>query len=237
MRKVMRRVAARPGHELAVPPAGLLNWGVRSQNWNHMHSQVRFIMHPADERDFERQLVSDESIHFIAGPRWKAETPKTSRSLDDIDDYYCIIWSTNDVAKLTAEYIPSCDDWQCRSEYATIQFLRSEIHEPVITEERIAVSSMPGRDFPASSVKSLEKRYEVLRKYVRTNYSNSIIQWCNPTIPYAPAGPNRSANPSKPDPQVWVGPHALRWLRERSDRRIKQTRQSIVEAVLVDGMG
>ncbi len=113
-----------------------------------MHSQVRFIMHPADERDFERQLVSDESIHLIAGPRWKTETPKTSRSLDDIDDSYCIIWSTSDVAKLTAEYNPSCDAWQCRSEYATIQFLRSEIHEPVITEGRIAVSSMPGRDFP-----------------------------------------------------------------------------------------
>jgi hypothetical protein len=197
-----------------------------------MNSQVRFAMHPADERDFEALLLSDESVRFIAGPRWKTQSPKTSRSLADIG-YYCIIWSTSDIAKLKAEYIPSCDDWYCRSEYATIQFLRSEMDELVMTEGRIAVSTIPSRDFPASSVKSLEKRYGVLRKYIKRNFSNSIIQWRNPTIPYAPAGPNRSANPSKPDPQVWVGAYALRWLREQPDRRIKQFRQGNVEAVLV----
>jgi hypothetical protein len=201
-----------------------------------MRSQVRFAMHPDDEREFEQLLVSDESIRFIARPRWKTETPKTSRSLADID-YYCIIWSTSDIKKLKAEYIPSCDDWYCRSEYATIQFLRSEMDEAVITEGRIAVSTILSRDFPATSVKSLEKRYGDLRKYFRKNYSNSIIQWRNPTIPYAPAGPNRSANPSKPDPHVWVGPHALRWLRERPDRRIKQFHQGNVEAVLVADVG
>jgi hypothetical protein len=202
-----------------------------------MRSQVRFVMHPADEREFERLLVSDESIRFIAGPRWKTETPRTSRSLADIDDNYCIVWSTTDIAKLKAEYIPTCDDWYCRSEFATIQFLRSEMDEAVITEGRIAVSTAAGRDFPASSVKSLEKRYGQLRKYLRKNFANSIIQWRNPTIPYAPAGPNRSANPSKPDPQVWVGPHALCWLREHPGRRIKQFRQGNVEAVLVSGVG
>jgi hypothetical protein len=202
-----------------------------------MRSQVRFAMHSADEREFEQLLVSDESIRFIAGPRWKTETPKRSRSLADIGDHYCIIWSTTDIAKLKAEYISSCDDWYCRSEYATIQFLRSEMDEAVITEGRIAVSTIQNRDFPASSVKSLEKRYANLRKYIRKNYSNSIIQWRNPMIPFAPAGPNRSANPSKPDPQVWVGPHALRWLREQPDRRIKQFRQGNVEAILVAAVG
>jgi hypothetical protein len=202
-----------------------------------MNSQVRFAMHPADEREFEQLLVSDAAIRFIAGPRWTTSTPETSRSLADIDDHYCIIWSTSDIATLKAEYIPSCDDWYCRSEYATIQFLRSEIDESIITEGRIAVSTISRRDFPASSVKSLEKRYGDLRKYIRKNYSNSIIQWRNPTIPYAPAGPNRSANPSKPDPQVWVGPHALSWLRERPDRRIKQFRQGNVEGVLVAAVG
>jgi hypothetical protein len=201
-----------------------------------MRSQVRFAMHPDDEREFEQFLVGDESIRFIAGPRWKTETPETSRSLATIGSY-CIIWSTSDIAKLKAVYIPSCEDWYCRSEQATIQFLRSEVDEAVITEGRIAVSTIPSPEFPASNAKRLEKRYGDLRKYLRKNYSNSIIQWRNPTIPYAPAGPKRSANPSKPDPQVWVGPHALRWLRERRDRKIKQMRQSIVEAVLVDGMG
>lgn len=198
-----------------------------------MHSQVRFAMHPDDECEFEQLLVSDESIRFIAGPRWKTETPETSRSLTEIG-YYCIIWSISDIAKLKAEFIPSCDDWYCRSEQATIQFLRSEMDEAVITEGRIAISTIPSEEFPESSVKRLEKRYGDLRRYLRKNYSNSIIQWRNPSLPYAPAGPFRSANPSNPDPQVWVGPNALRWLREQPDRRIKQYRQSLVEAVLVD---
>jgi hypothetical protein len=191
-------------------------------------------MHPADEAEFEKLLVSDESIRFIAGPRWKTETPETSRTLAEIDDTYCIIWSTADMVKLKAEYIPSCDDWYCRSEHATIQFLRSDMDEAVITEGRIAISTIPSPDFPAASARSLEKRYGDLWKYFRRIYSNSIIQWRNPTVPYAPAGPHRSANPSKPDPQVWVGPHAVNWLRERADRRIKQSRQGNVEAILVD---
>jgi hypothetical protein len=198
-----------------------------------MRSQVRFAMHPADESEFERLLITDESIRFIAGPRWKTKSPEASRSLADIDNGYCIIWSKNDIAKLDAEYIPSCDDWYCRSEYATIQFLRSEMDELVITEGRIAVSTNAGADFSASSAKNLEKRYGKLRYHIKKTFSNSVIQWRNPTLPYAPAGPNRSANPSKPDPQVWVGPHALHWLQERPDRKIKQFRQSLVEGVLV----
>ncbi len=202
-----------------------------------MRSQVRFVMHPADEREFEQVLLSDESIRFIAGPRWKAETPTTSRSLADINRDYCIIWSISDIATLKSEYKPSCNDWYCRSEYATIQFLRSEMDELVITEGRIAVSTRPMPDFTDSSIKSLENRYSNLRKYFRRNYSNSVIQWRNPTAPYVPAGPNCSGNPGKPDPQVWVGPHALLWLREQTDRKVKVFRNSIVEAVLVESVG
>lgn len=202
-----------------------------------MKSQVRFVMHPDDESEFEHLLVRDESIRFIAGPRWKAETPVCSRSLTDIAGSYCIIWSITDIPELKSEYIPSCNDWYCRSENATIQFLRSEIDEMVITEGRIAVSTISKHDLPDSTVKNLEKRYTTLRKYFRSNYFNSVVEWRNPLAPYAPAGPNRSANPSMADPQVWVGPHALRWLRERSERKIKQLRQSIVEAVLVSDRG
>ena len=200
-----------------------------------MNSEVRFAMQSDDEREFEQLLVSDESIRFAAGYRWKSETPTTSRLLADMGDQHCIICSIGDIGKLKAEYYRG--DWCFRSHYATIQFLRSEVDGAVITEGRIAVSTVPSREFTAARLKSVEKRYLNLRKYFRTHYSNSVIQWRNPTVPYAPAGPNRSANPSKPDPQVWVGPHALRWLRERPDRRIKQMRQSIVEAVLVDDMG
>jgi hypothetical protein len=109
--------------------------------------------------------------------------------------------------------------------------------DAVITEGRIAVSTMPSPDFSASSVKHLEKRFGTLRKHIRKNYTNSIIQWHNPTVPSAPVGPNRSANPSTPDPQVWVGPNALRCLREAPDRRIKQFRQGICEGVLVADPG
>lgn len=194
-------------------------------------------MHPDDEREFEHLLVDDESIRFIAGPRWKTEAPIYSKSLTDIAGNYCIIWSTDDIPEMKSEFIPACNDWYCRSEYATIQFLRSEIDEMVLTEGRIAVASSLGDNFPASSVKNLEKRFISLRKYLRKNYSNSILQWRNPVVPYAPAGPNRSANPSEPDPQIWVGPNALRWLRESPNRKVKQMRQSVVEAVLVDGAG
>jgi hypothetical protein len=72
-----------------------------------MGTQVRFVMHPADEGEFEQLLLMDESIRFIAGPRWKTKSPETSRSLADIDDSYRIIWSTSDIAKLKAEYIPN----------------------------------------------------------------------------------------------------------------------------------
>jgi hypothetical protein len=200
-----------------------------------MGSQIRFIMPPEDERDFEELLLSDASIRLIAGPRWKTREPQTSRSLGDIG-YYCIIWSTTDIEHLTAEYIPTCDDWYCRSEYATIQFLRSELTESVLTEGRIAISTMVRDDFPEANVRSLEKRFGNLRKYIKKHYRNSVLQWQNSTLAFGPAGPNRSANPSKPDSQTWVGPHALQWLREQPERRVKQSRQSFVEAFLVESV-
>ncbi len=198
-----------------------------------MNSQVRFAMHPSDERDFEQLLLADGSVRFIAGPRWNDEEPVTCRSLADVDNTYCIVWSTSDISRLKADYLPKCGDWYCRSEHATIQFLRSEMDDSLIIEGRIAIKTAPTPDFPESSVKSLEARYGLLRKYLRKTYSNSVLRWQNATHPCAPVGPNRSANPSKPDSQVWVGPHALRWLREGKDRRVKQFRQAGAEAILV----
>lgn len=197
-----------------------------------MNSQICFAMHPTDEREFESVLLCDSSIQFISGPRWKNEIPSTSRSLADIDSY-CIVWSTSDTATLNADYIPSCNDWYCRSEYATIQFLRSEMDDLVITQGRIAVITNECEGFPLTSVKQLEKRFRKLRNFIKKNYRNSIVQWRNPTIPYRPSQPNRSGNPSSPDPQLWVGPHALAWLRQNPCRRIKQSLHCIVEAVLI----
>jgi hypothetical protein len=197
-----------------------------------MRGQVRFVMHPDDEREFEQLLLAEESIRFIEGPRWKTETPLTSRSLADIHDEYCIIWSPNDIAKLKAEYIPTCNDWYCRSEHATIYFWRSKIDGLVITEGHISVLTIRTADVPASSAKNVEKRHGMLRSHIKKTFSNSMLQW-RWSDPAESPRPERSADPGKPDPQVWVGPHALRWLRESSDRRVKQFLQMRVEAVLV----
>jgi len=200
-----------------------------------MKSQIRFVMHPDDEREVEQLLRADESICFIDGPRWKTETPVTSKSLAEIHDNYCIVWSPNDIAKLKAEYIPTCNDWYCRSEYATIHFRRSQIAGPVITEGHISVGTIRARDFPASSAKNVEKRYSTLRTHIKKTYSNSMLQWrwSEDLDPAELPFPERANDPGKPDPQVWVGPHALRWLREKSDRRVKQFPQMRVEGVLV----
>ncbi len=56
-------------------------------------------------------------------------------------------------------------------------------------------------------------------------------------MPFGPAVPGRSANPDKPDAQVWVGPHVLQWLRDggaQQRRVIKQSRNALVEARLAD---
>jgi hypothetical protein len=94
------------------------------------------------------------------------------------------------------------------------------------------VSETLTADFPATSAKNVEKRYGKLRSHIKKTFSNSMLlwRWSEPVEPYGPEG---NADPGKPDPQVWVGPHALRWLRERSDRRVKQFLQMRVEAVLV----
>ncbi len=194
-----------------------------------MRSQLRFVMYSNDERDFAAQALSDSSVWLVDGPRWKASTPKSVRSLEEVAGSYCIIWSTQDRASLSARYIPNCDDWYCDSESVTIQFLRSEIFGSVITEGRIAVSTSDATEKEAMGV---ERRFKSLVRFVKKTYTNSVIQWSNPSLPFAPARPGRSANPSKPDPQVWVGPDALRWLQQDQNHRIKQFANSIVEARL-----
>ena len=190
-------------------------------------------MHPDDEREFEAQILADQNVHFVDGPRWKNELPETFRKLSEISGNYCIIWSTNDLPRLTARHIETCNDWYCDSEHATIQFLRSELQDSIITEGRIAISTSENQ----SSSDGVEFRYKALRQFVKNHFTNSIVQWCNPQRPIAPATSKRSANPSKPDPQVWVGPNALRWLEADSEHRIKQQLNSLVEATVARNAG
>jgi len=187
-------------------------------------------MHPDDEREFAAQMLSESSVVLIDGPRWRDPVPETYRSLEEISGSYCIIWSTQDRATLRARYVASCNDWYCESESATIQFLRSQISDSVVTEGRIAVSTS---DATNSEGVGVEKRFKALSRFIKKRYANSVVQWSNPTLPFAPASPRRSANPSKPDAQVWVGPHALRWLRQDLTRSAKQSVGALVEARLV----
>lgn len=198
-----------------------------------MNSQLRFVMHPDDEREFAAQVLADPAVLLIDGPRWKAAEPQTFRTLDAIRGSYCILWSPDDQAALDARYIAGCNDWYCESEYATVQFLRSEVFTGgVLTEGRIAVST---GNASAQAAQGVERRYKALGRFVRKHYTNAVVCWCNPSQPFGPAVPGRSANPGKPDAQVWVGPHALQWLRADAPQRcVKQFRNAVVEARLAD---
>lgn len=200
-----------------------------------MNSQLRFVMHPDDEREFAAQVLADPAVLLIDGPRWPAAAPQTFRSLDAIRSNYCILWSPEDRASLEARYIAGCNDWYCASEDATVQFLRSELFaDGVLTEGRIAVAT---GNASAQAAQGVERHYKALGRFVRKHYRNAVLRWCNPAMPFGPAVPGRSANPGKPDAQVWVGPHALQWLRDGSAqqlRTIKQSRNAVVEARLAD---
>lgn len=199
-----------------------------------MRSQIRFVMHPSDESDFVTHVLLDESVCLVDGPRWKSAIPQTFRVLERISGSYCIIWSTIDVPSLDARYIPSCNDWYCESEDATIQFLRSQVLHDVIIEGRLAIStSNDTKPLAILTAKGVERRYKLLSKFIKKHYVNSVVHWCNPSLPFGSASLERSANPGKPDPQLWIGPHALQWLQENQARRIKVIPNSLVEARLV----
>jgi hypothetical protein len=187
-----------------------------------MRSKLRFVMHPDDEAHFAALLLSDEAVQLIDGPRWKTKLPVCSRSLEDIG-WYCIIWSPADLPELDARYIESCDDYYCASEYATIQWLRSDLRDSSLTDGRIAISTHYDIDgFPEDSARQVDARFNRLRRFVKKHYVTSVARWYNPSAPFAPAGPNRSANPSNRDKSLWVGPAALAWLQADDRRRIRQ---------------
>src|SRR5258708_34591832 len=105
-----------------------------------MRSQLRFVMHPYDEAALMTALLRDPAVLLIDGPRWKSATPPTTRNISAVGDY-CIIGSPEDLSELGADFNPTCNDWYFRTAYATIQFLRCEITETVITESRLAIST------------------------------------------------------------------------------------------------
>ena len=188
-------------------------------------------MHPDDEHAIAELLLGDESVRFVHGPRWPTEEPAHSRALEDIG-WYCIVWSTDDMPKLESEYISTCDDWYCRSEYATLQMLRSEFDGTNLTDGRFAISTLYDLpQFPEDKAKQVDARFKMIRRYIKKNYVNSIIRWYSSRAPIAPRAPKRSPNPSDPDNKMWVGPAALEWFHESEDHCIR-SKMSGVTAII-----
>ena len=55
------------------------------------------------------------------------------------------------------------------------------------------------------------------------------------TLSCAGPTPGRSANPSAPDSRLWVGPQALRWLRESPAHVLKPLAGTVIEGRLAPG--
>ena len=193
-------------------------------------------MHPEDEAEFIAEILLDPEVVFINGPRWQSECPETHRNINEIDSY-CIIWSPKDIPVLTAKYIETCYDWYCNSEFATIQFLRSSLFsDRILIEGSIAICTTEKGEKNSNEAfaKPVEKRYKTLRRFLKKTYFNSVISWENTKAPKSPATSVRSANPSKPDASVWIGPKALKWLQADMSRCVKQFPQGFVEGNFIN---
>src|SRR5258708_23086998 len=123
-----------------------------------MRSQLRFVMHPYDEAALMTELLRYPAVLLIDGPRWKSATPPATRNISAVGNY-CIIWSPEDLSELGADFNPTCNDWYFRTAYATIQFLRCEITETVLTERRLAMSTGAASKESPSNV---ARRYQSL---------------------------------------------------------------------------
>lgn len=173
-----------------------------------MRSQLRFIMHPDDERDFVAHILSDDRVFLIDEHSNDPAGPPLLRSIEPVAGSLCSIvlrpagGGANDTSAASGK----------------IQFSRSQIVGPLITEGRIAIGTTAGSEEAAW----VERQYKALSKFIKARYTNSILRWYNPNLPFGPGEPGRSANPGKPDPQVWVGPSVRGWLAENPERRIKQ---------------
>jgi hypothetical protein len=190
-------------------------------------------MHRDDEAMFVRFLLEDGSVVLIDGPRWKNSTPVVTRNLTEIKGNYCIVWSKANAPRLRANYISACDDWYCRNEEATLQFLRSqELGGLEITEGRLAVCTpdFETKSFTKEGIAGVEKRFKSARSFLKKHFTNNAIRWF---LPGVVSGPNASPNPSKPDPSVWVGPFVKTWLEESKDRKLRQFEGGRVEAIIV----
>jgi hypothetical protein len=202
-----------------------------------MRSQVRFVMHPEDEAEFARAITAEPATVFVDSPTWPTPRPPVTTDLGKAG-LYLLIWNPPETPKLTGKHYRNRDEewWYCRNEFLTIQFLRSgfQYGEPYLFEGRIAVGTTDQDKsvFHARSAPAVEGRFKALRKLIKKTYANKAILW------QALEVPRSWNNPLRPDANLWVGPHALQWLRQKPRNRwVQQARYARVRGYLLDLIG
>jgi hypothetical protein len=207
---------------------------VFEENQELMRSQVRFVMRPEDEASFASVVTSEMETVFVNGPDWPTPRPTVTTDVQKSGDYL-MIWNPSQTPPLTAKHYRNKDAewWYCKNEFLTLQFLRSgfQYGEPFLFEGSLAVATTDQDKsvFLARSAPAIEKRYNALRKLIQKTYTNKIILW------QALSSPRSRNNPLKPDAALWVGPHALHWLRQKPNNRwVQQSRYSLVRGYLLD---
>lgn len=180
-----------------------------------MRSSINFVMHPEDEAEFARKVESEAGIVFVDGPKWNQPQPPIAGEIGSAGQYL-MIWNPLQTPELIGKHYrnEATEWWYCENEFLTIQFLRSGFQwgEPYLFEGRIAVSTRSD-DSSDCYATSVERRFKALRNYIKKNYSNNKIIW------QALSLPRSKTNPSKLNPCLWVGPHALDWLEHDPTQR------------------
>lgn len=199
-----------------------------------MRSQVRFVMHPADEADFVRTITGETGTILVDGPKWSSEQPPIVSDAARAGNYL-IIWNPKETPPLKGTHHCNKKEewWYCENEYQTIQFLRSgfQYGEPFLFEGRIAIATTDPEKvlYDEASAPSVERRFKTLSRFIKKSYTNGVIIWQNPSLPRS------KTNPLTPAKDVWVGPHALRWLQEEPKGRwIQQFRGGLARGYILD---
>lgn len=199
-----------------------------------MRSDIRFVMHPDDEAEFAEKVISETGTVFVDGPIWSEPQPPVTEDIRTAGNDL-MIWNSSETPELTGTHHrkEGKEWWYCNNEFLTIQFHRSGFHSelPFLVEGSIAVctTSKDKVFYDEPSAESIERRFRTLRNFIKKSYVNKAIIWQSVSLPRS------KTNPLKPDPYVWVSPHAMNWLeRKPKNRFVQQFRSAGTSGYLLD---